>query len=476
MRLPFSSSLRSRLMFSLLIAVMITFGYTLFAVYSVTRHEADEVFGARLATSARIVEALVANQVAKATLTTPIIIRLPDELESLANSEQSEFGHQYEAKIAFQVWSDEGRLLVRSVSAPDTPLGEWRQGFSHQHSAGKEWQVFTLRSGEVWVQVAEQDDIRDELTDDVASAVMLPLIIGALALLLFENLIVRYGLSPLTALADGIGRRNPESLTAIATDDVPREMAPVIRALNALLLRIREALERERRFTDAAAHELRTPLAALKIHADNLVRAETEEQRQRATANLIKGLDRSLRLANQMLALSRSHARSDPGVLQLVNLCEIIADILAQQEQIFAARGQTVELRGCEAGAAAVLGDELKLHQLFRNLFDNASRYGNPNSIILAEVVCAGSTLRFSLANDGPVIPEAMREKVFEPYTRLSGQAVEGSGLGLAIVREVALQHHASVTLAARSPDNGTVVTVVFPAAAAAAATGQGAV
>lgn len=459
-----SASIRSRLIGSLLIALFLILGYTAFSSYSVTRHEADEVFGARLATSARIVEALVANQVSKATLVSPIIIRLPHELEGLPNAEQSDLGHQYEAKIAFQVWREDGLLLVRSVSAPDTPLGEMRQGFSERQVAGHDWHIFTLRSGDVWVQVGEQGSIRDELTHDIASAVMMPLVIGSLALLLVANLVVRFGLNPLTALADGIGKRSPESLTEIRIDDVPKEMAPVIKALNALLAKIKETLQRERRFTDAAAHELRTPLAALKVHADNLVRAETEAQRQRATGNLIKGLDRSLRLANQMLALSRSHADIDPAARQRIDLRDVLCDVIGQQEQLMSSRQQTIAATGLESGPAWVLGDELKLHQLFRNLFDNASRYGNAGSTIVVELALESSGLRFSIANDGPVIPADMREKVFEPYTRLAGQSVEGNGLGLAIALEVAQQHGARISLDARPSGDGTVVTVVFPA------------
>lgn len=459
-----SASIRSRLIGSLLIALFLILGYTAFSSYSVTRHEADEVFGARLATSARIVEALVANQVSKATLVSPIIIRLPHELEGLPNAEQSDLGHQYEAKIAFQVWREDGLLLVRSVSAPDTPLGEMRQGFSERQVAGHDWHIFTLRSGDVWVQVGEQGSIRDELTHDIASAVMMPLVIGSLALLLVANLVVRFGLNPLTALADGIGKRSPESLTEIRIDDVPKEMAPVIKALNALLAKIKETLQRERRFTDAAAHELRTPLAALKVHADNLVRAETEAQRQRATGNLIKGLDRSLRLANQMLALSRSHADIDPAARQRIDLRDVLCDVIGQQEQLMSSRQQTIAATGLESGPAWVLGDELKLHQLFRNLFDNASRYGNAGSTIVVELALESSGLRFSIANDGPVIPADMREKVFEPYTRLAGQLVEGNGLGLAIALEVAQQHGARISLDARPSGDGTVVTVVFPA------------
>ena len=463
MKLAFFSSIRSRLIVSLLIALVVILGYTTYSSYSVSRHEADEVFGARLATSARIIEALVANQVAGATVNAPIVIKLPQALEALPHSEQNELGHSYEAKIAFQVWHDDGTLLARSYSAPDKALGDWRPGFSQQAVADKKWQVFTLHSGETWIQVAEQDEIRDELTHDLAVAVMTPLLVGSLALLLIANLVVRFGLNPLTELADGIGKRSPQSLSEIRIDDVPREMTPVIKALNALLLGIKEALARERRFTDAAAHELRTPLAALKIHADNLVRAETDEQRQRSTKNLIKGLDRSLRLANQMLVLSRTQSGVDRQARVKICLPEILQEIIAQQEAVLATRGQVIVGSGLDLSEACVQGDELKLHQLFRNLFDNASRYGNPDSTIHITLARHPEGLLFTIANEGPAIPEAMRDKVFEPYARLAGQTSEGNGLGLAIVKEVANQHGAKVWLDALPDGCGTVVSLIFP-------------
>ena len=465
MKFAFANSIRSRLIASLLIALVVILGYTTYSSYSVSRHEADEVFGARLATSARIIEALVANQVAGATVNAPIIIKLPQALESLPSAEQSGLGHSYEAKIAFQVWHDEGMLLARSYSAPDKPLGEWRPGFSAQEVAGKKWQVFTLHSGATWIQVAEQDEIRGDLTHDLAVAVMTPLIIGSLALLLVANLVVRFGLNPLTELAEGIGKRSPQSLSEIRMDDVPREMMPVIKALNTLLGGMRDALARERRFTDAAAHELRTPLAALKIHADNLVRAETEEQRQRSTKNLIKGLDRSLRLANQMLILSRTQSGIDRQALAPICLPEILQEIIAQQEPVFAARGQLIEASGLEISDACVQGDELKLHQLFRNLFDNASRYGSPDSTVEVTLVRQAEGLLFSIANQGAAIPPEMRAKVFEPYMRLAGQASEGNGLGLAIVHEVANQHGVKVWLETLPAGDGTIVRLLFPLA-----------
>ena len=163
-----------------------------------------------------------------------------------------------------------------------------------------------------------------------------------------------------------------------------------------------------------------------------------------------------------MLALSRSQTEIEPDKLQPVNLQEVLRELIAQNEQLFASRQQSIE---ADLPAAAwVMGDEMKLHQLFRNLFDNASRYGTPGSTVRVALLPETAGWRFSIANEGAVIPEAMREKVFEPYTRLHGQDIEGNGLGLAIAREVARQHHADIALASLAGESGTVVSVVFPA------------
>ncbi|MDP2827531.1 MAG: ATP-binding protein [Sulfuricellaceae bacterium] len=461
MNLFTSRSIRSRLISSLLIALTVILGFTAWKSYTVSHHESEEIFRARLATSARVLEALVAKSIAHSTLNNPIIIRLPYELEVDSNGKNNIAGHEYEAKIAFQVWHDDGRLLARSFSAPSTPLSPENAGFSEQVVSGERWLTFTLHSGETWIQVAEHNEILEELADEISFSIMTPMIIGSLILLLAANLLVRFGLNPLTVLAARIAQRTPDTLTEIEITDVPREVEPVIAALNSLLRSMRAALDRERRFNDAAAHELRTPLAALKIHADNLLRANTEDQRQSSEKQLIKGLDRTLRLANQMLLLSRTQC--DLERPETMHVAVVLSEVIAQQEPLFALKHQTVETHiSIPEGQDLVIGQPIKLHQLFRNLLDNASRYGLPESIIRGELTRDGNRIRIAIANDGPTIPVEMREKVFEPYTRLTGSKVQGSGLGLAIAREIADQHGAEIAIDGAT--SGTVVTVSFPA------------
>jgi two-component system sensor histidine kinase QseC len=435
-------SLQNRLVLSLVISLLLTLGGTGLLSYFITQHESEEIFGARLATSARVFDVLIAQKVATATLTHPIVIELPKELELPAGEEQTILGHRYENKIAFQVWSDDGRLLVKSASAPDTAFSQLKSGFAESSIENKRWQVFTLRSDSGWVQVAEKDDIREELADDLSFALTTPLLVGSLVLLALAYGVVRVGLSSLEQLARHIGQRGPDSLSAIELKDPPREVSTVTSAMNQLLQRMRASREREIRFTDAAAHELRTPLAALKVHADNLRQAETPQQRDQSLQQLLKSLNRAQRLSEQLLALSavQSEARLEPE--EPIDLPSLLADVIGELEPAMSRKQQTIEAHGLDALAQGRLrGQALKLHRMLSNLLDNAIRYGDAGSTHTIAVSLSGQHVDISLSSAGDPIPQDMRRRIVEPYVRVLGSKVEGTGLGLAIVKEIVDQH-----------------------------------
>lgn len=458
-------SIRNRLLVGILVSLVLILGSAAWWSYSVTKHESEELFSARLATSARVLEAFVAQQVERATLARPLVIALPKELEHAAGDAGTPLGHPYETKIAFQIWHSDGALLVRSTSAPERPFSPNEGGFSTQQVDGVPYNVFVLKSGQTWIQVAEKDEVRDELLHDLGVAVMIPLVVGAVLLLVLANVLVVYGLAPLRQLAAGIGQRAPDALQPLDVQAIPAEVAPVVQALNDLLARVREALAHERRFTDAAAHELRTPLAALKIHADNLARATTEDQRSRSMSRLRQGLERASKLAEQMLAYSRTHDATDREQIVPVRLADLVRESIAQLEPLREQRAQSVAL-DVPAGVedASVEGEPVKLRRLVMNLLDNASRYAPEGSTI--EVVVQrtlGGGVALEVANEGTPIPATLRSRVFEPYYRIPGSASEGSGLGLAIVDEIAGQHGARVTLSSARAQTGTRITVQFP-------------
>jgi hypothetical protein len=197
-------SIRKRLLLWIFLSMILILSGMGLAAHFVTEHESEEIFSARLATSARVLEVLTAKQLEHATITNPIIIELPDELEHQHSSTEEISGHPYESKISFQIWHSNGKLLAKSATAPDKPLGPMTEGFGKNLIGDDLWQVFQLKSGDVWVMVAEMDSVRGEMAGDLGVAIMTPLIIGSLLLLIVINVIAYRSFQPLQALANVI--------------------------------------------------------------------------------------------------------------------------------------------------------------------------------------------------------------------------------------------------------------------------------
>jgi two-component system sensor histidine kinase QseC len=458
-----ASSIRTVLLVGTFAALVAVLGAAALVSFDASEEEAQELFDARLATSGRVLEALVARQVERATLAAPIVITLPQPLEGAGHDQPNPLGHYYETKIAFQVRDGAGRLLVRSASAPDTPFAPLAAGFSTQTYDTHQWRVFSLRSGEVWIQVAERDDARGELSEKLAFAAVTPLIAGIPLLLVLLSLLIRYGLAPLSSLAETIESRQPGSVAPLALARTPAEIAPVLAALNGLLERVREALERERRFTADAAHELRTPLAALKVHAQNAARAASAAEREASLRRMLDGLDRTVHLAEQMLAYSRAAAPGEPAALEPVPLGRLVAEALDTLQPRVRERGLRIEeIRTPPDAAITVRGDRRKLGSLVTNLLDNAVRHAPTGSVVEVALRDDAGGASLAVTDQGPGIPAELRERVFESYYRIPGSAGPGSGLGLAIVKEIALAHGAQVAIEDGAGGRGTRVVVRF--------------
>ena len=457
-------SIRARLLIGILLSLLVILGAAAWWSYEVTQHESEEIFSARLATSARVLEALVAPSVEHATIVSPLVIALPRELEHTSTDRGSALGHPYETKIAFQIWREDGTLLARSTSASTRPFSPNVPGFSMQTIDGLSSHVFVLHSGATWIQVSEKDEVRSELLHDLGVAVMTPLVVGGMLLLVLVNVLVVYALAPLRQLAASIAMRDPGSLGEVQLRDAPQELAPLVRELNELLQRVSLAFEHERRFTDAAAHELRTPLAALKIHAENVARASDDAQRAQSMQKLRQGLERASKLASQLLAYSRAQNAADREERIAIRLVDVVREAIAGTETIRQCKRQQVNLQAdADAERAEIRGEPVNIQRLVFNLLDNAARYAPDGSTIEVSVSSDRGGLALAVANEGAAIAPELRERVFEPYYRIPGSGSEGSGLGLAIVREIASQHGASVELRSLAPSEGTLVTVCFP-------------
>ncbi len=444
-------------------ALLAVLGAAAWLSFAGSEEEAQELFDARLATSARVLEALVARQVEKATVASPIVIALPGPLESESHDTPGPLGHYYETKIAFQVRDGTGRLLARSASAPEAPFAPLAAGFATRFFAGEDWRVFTLRSGDAWVQVAEKDEVRGELAQKLAYAAAAPLLAGIPLLLALLGLLIRYGLAPLSNLARQVAARQPGSVAPLELARTPAEIAPLVEALNGLLARVRDALERERRFTADAAHELRTPLAALKVHAQNAARAASPAEREASLARMLQGLERTVSLAEQMLAYSRAAAPGEAARRERVALKALALEAVESVQARAQERRCTIEVTA--DADLAVNGERQKLLSLVTNLLDNALHYGPQDGRVRLELRREGAAAVLAVSDQGPGIPAQLRERVFESYYRIPGSAGAGSGLGLAIVREIAEAHGARVAITEGAAGQGTRVEVRFPPA-----------
>ena len=456
-------SSRRRLVVATLVCMLLIFGGIGLAAHTVAGEESEELFSARLATSARVLEALMSKQLEVASVARPLVVSLPPELEAATSNEPETFGHRYETKVAFQVWRADGTLLARSASAPDEALAPLKAGFSVHPNGNTLWQVFVLRSGDTWVMTAEKDEVRQELADYIGMSIIAPLIVGGILMLAVVNFLLLRSMRPLTELATLIAARKPDSLDRVKLAATPSELAPIVVELNHLLDRIRAAFEREQRFINAAAHEIRTPIAAVQLHIENASRSGSEAERATALASALAGARRTSKLAEQLLALGRISSRSDAYQRERLSLAALCCEVIGTLEPLLGRRGQSIGLetrQDCE-----VWGEASQLRRLLQNLVENASAHGDPQGEIQVSLARQGNYAVLSVANDGMPIPADEVDKLFTPYYRLSGSAPGGHGLGLAIVKEIADQHQALVQVGRKPDGQGTVVELLMPLA-----------
>lgn len=439
-------SIQRRLLFGLLAATLLAWGAALLLSYRDTRHELNEVLDAYLAQS-----------------TSLLIAQLGPETDEI-DTEHAPLLHRYSRKVAFQVWEEGDHLLLHSVSAPSAHLSERFDGYSDSVVAGERWRVFSAWNDEhtLLVQVGERAAVREELAHKVAENLLRPVLLALPVLALIIWLGVSRGLRPLAALRQQVEARDPQNLSPLTEADVPAEVAPLVLALNGLFARVRMLLDNERRFTADAAHELRTPLAAIKTQAQVARAAAGDEERMRALDQVLAGCDRAARLVEQLLTL----ARLEPGQLSRRERCglqESAAAVIAEMAP--GALGKGVEVQLLEGEEIAIEGDPDLLRILMRNLIDNAVRYSPAGSSVRVSASVADGKAILSIMDQGPGIPLESRAVVWERFYRVLGTGESGSGLGLSIVRRIAELHGGEAVLAEGEGGRGLRVSVTFPAA-----------
>ncbi|WP_207063360.1 ATP-binding protein [Motiliproteus sp. SC1-56] len=444
--------------------------------YRDSTHEVEELFDAELAQMARVLQSLLGLQLKRTHLSQlrdalkykPFVSPGPEDGGNEDLPEALPEGHRYESKLAFVVWNEAGEELLSSL--PQTPgLGfSPSPGYAGERLGSHSWRTFTLHDPglNLWIKVGQRDDVRQELTDEIVAHTLLPLALMIPIIGVLIWLIVRRGLAPLRRIRRQLVARTPEHLEPLESREEPRETQAVVEAINGLLARLASALERERRFTADAAHELRTPLAGIRIHAQNLSR-QLEDSSAEPAARIIAGVDTMTHVVEQLLTLSRlEFADQDTTTLDPLPL---VRSVVAEFAPKALNRAQHLTLDG-EPGLH-ISANPTGLTILVRNLLDNASRYTPLAGEIALRLWHDEQRVWLGVADTGPGIPLEERQRVLQRFYRLAGQDVSGTGLGLAIVRQICDRHGAELQLG-DSPlgHSGLEVRVGFPRAEAPAA------
>ncbi len=365
---------------------------------------------------------------------------------------------QADSDFVIQIWDIYGTRVY--FSRPGLPLiNATALGYADVRVAGGSWRTYGLQTVDGVIQIAQPLRVRAAFARGAALRVVIPLLllVPLLGAAIFG--VVGNGLRPLRRVATEVQRRDVHSLTPLATERLPQEVAPLIDALNRLLLRLHAAFQTQRAFVADAAHELRSPLTAVRVELQLLDRAPDEAARREARANLGAAVDRAIHLVEQLLTLARSEPREEAGEWSRIPLEQATADGIADANPLAVAR--RIDL-GLEAAPAAVQGDRDALRILVRNLVDNAVRYTPEGGQVRVSVCQPASGATLEVVDTGPGIPPSDRERAFDRFYRRSNSPEGGSGLGLAIVKAIADRHGAQIRLD-DAPGGGLKVTVAFP-------------
>lgn len=463
-------SIRNRTLVLVLGILLLSLSLISWRSYRDARHEIEELFDAQLAHSARLVQGLVMRDMNPQARNA-----LQQALDAAVNArrDQGVPGHDYETKLGFQIYAEDGNSVLQSAGAPNGALQQLAAGsaspFSHlaggYHEVlldGHAWRLFLLHDREdaLWILVSERGDVRGELVGKIARRSLLPDLVGLPLLALLIWLAVGWGLRPLARMAQLLKSRDPDNLAPLLLAPLPQELEPVAASLNRLLQQVNQLIEREKRFIADAAHELRTPLAVLRIHAQNALQAASEDERERALEQLIAGVDRTTRVVTQLLTLARLEPSAQRLGLTDLDLLPLCRETLAELTPLALARGQELTLDVDELADFHLSGDAASLATLLQNLVGNALQYTPDGGQIQVGLQATATAITLQVDDSGPGVPATQRDKLFERFYR-QGDG-QGAGLGLAIVARIAELHGASIELA-DSPLGGLQVAVHLP-------------
>jgi signal transduction histidine kinase len=419
-----SYSLRKKLIIKLSIAISLTLAFILIISSIHTKHEIRKIFDANLAKSSKLILGLIKHEIAEEN--DPYFIINPQFIGNLEKS------HHYEFKLHSQAWSS-SKVIYNSdenfiITEPQ------KTGFYDLKINDKKWRIFVLEDKENQIKVAvlEKYDLRNKLTSEILSTLAFSFLPCFILIIFIIIKTINKGLKPLSDFSLAIEKMSTNTLSKINENNIPNEIKPFTKSFNGLVTKLKSSLESERRFTDYAAHELRTPLSAIKAQAQLLIKNKNKEKQEEFLQDLILGVNRSTQMVEQLLTLTRIESKSDEIVKDYVNLEEILTNLIKEYKTQILQKKIEISYKIDENAKFFI--NKYHFEILLRNLFENALKYCENDGKI---IILAKKDI-FYIKNQGNLIKKDEIKFIFKNFFRGKNKNFEaGSGLGLAICKKI---------------------------------------
>jgi two-component system OmpR family sensor kinase len=434
------NSLRARLLLLLLVAIILTAAAQAFIAYRTALAETDVILDYQMQ---QMAGSLRHGLPVDPSGDSPLASNTDDNID-----------------FVLQVWTSDGLRVFRSTAIAELPQLAVL-GFTNVQARGSTYRIFSMATGKQVIQVAQDLAVRRAMAGKLALRTVSPILILVPLLLLVVWWVVSASLAPVARVRQQVAARQVNDLSALSEQDLPVEIQPLVHELNLLFQRLHRAFESQQNFVADAAHEMRSPLAALKLQIRVLRRATDDAERERALTWLNAGIDRATRLVTQLLVMAQQQAHASAGVeptpVDMVSLSNSALADVAEAAQL-----KRIHIAGPEASHGVVRANEDAVRILLRNLLENAIKYTPQEGTVELCVSDDPRYLALSVSDSGPGIAVADRQRVLDRFYRVSGAEGTGSGLGLAIVKTIADLHQASLTLDTSERWGGLQVTVRF--------------
>ncbi|WP_176289955.1 sensor histidine kinase [Vibrio sp. JPW-9-11-11] len=459
-----SYSIKRQLTLSVGVLVSVLLLISLYFSFQSAKHEVEEVYDARLGQSAKLMLLTLSISKEESTLENhkKLFNQWMTNIESMSSLDDDNvttFGHPYEQNLVFQFYRDNTLLWSSAQGLQALSHSVDANGYADIVKNGTQWRAFQIslpqtKHANEYVVVAEKYQIRQEIIHEIALSTSIEqlLILPTLLLLLFW--LIDKHFRPIKDLRTAITQRNVHRLDRIHVKDNTIELAPLVDSLNSLLSKLESAWQREKRFTRAAAHELKTPLTVLRLNVENALESNDPEQLRGDLHNILQGIERTDRLIHQLLTLAKVDSLAE-RVFDPIELTPLLQTVVADLAPLALKHKQDISLSSANI---TLSGDRILLEVLVRNLIDNAIRYSGEGSDIQINVTERSHSVKMSVSDTGPEIPQETRERIFEQFYRGHSSQGDGAGLGMSICRDIATLHRATIELMPRENAKNTFV------------------